>query len=334
MIKPEILDCTLRDGSYVTNFQFSKRDVTHIVAGLAKAGIDLIEVGHGLGLGASSPKLGISYEGDFEYIRVAKEAAPDAKIGSFFIPGIGCEEDIVNAKKSGLDFIRIGTNVDEITKAEKYIKIANKNDLEIHLNLMKTYAVDLSTLSKNTKAAQDWPLRSIYVVDSAGCMLPDNVSSYVSLLIEETPFQVGFHGHNNLGLANANCISAVNAGAVLVDGTLLGMGRSAGNAQLEIIAWLLEKSGHDCSIDYIELFNIAEKWVAPLMPKSQGLQPLDVTIGMSRFHTAFMPKIKRALDKYDVDLKKLIVEVSKRDFINPSQELIEEVAKDLSRSLY
>ena len=334
MTNPEILDCTLRDGSYVTNFQFSKRDVSNIVSGLVKANVNLIEVGHGLGLGASSPKLGISYENDFEYIRVAKEVSGDKKIGSFFIPGIGKEKDILNASKAGLDFIRIGVNVDEISLAQKYIEIANNNNLVVHLNLMKTYALDILSLSKSIKQLEEWPLYSIYVVDSAGCMLPSNVSEYVSFFVNETNFNVGFHGHNNLGLANANCISAIESGAVLVDGTLLGMGRSAGNAQLEVIAWLLEKSGYNCNIDYIELFDVAERWVAPLMPKLQGLPPLEVTIGMSRFHTAFMPKIKRALDKYDVDMKRLIVEVSKKDFVNPSEELIENVAKDLSRSLY
>ncbi len=334
MTDVQILDCTLRDGSYVTNFQFSKRDAQHIVSGLSEAGLNMIEVGHGLGLGASSPKLGISYETDFEYIKVAKLSASNKSIGSFFIPGIGNIEDISKARDSGLDFIRIGTNVDEISKADEFVKKSNEIGLDVHLNLMKTYALEADDLANEIKICKDWPLSSIYAVDSAGCMLPNEVAEYVKLLQSVTNLPVGFHGHNNLGLANANCVSAVEAGAKYVDGTLLGMGRSAGNAQLEVIAWLLEKSGHDCEIDYIALFEVAERWVAPLMPKSQGLMPLDVTIGMSRFHTSFMPKIKRAMDKYDVDLKKLIVEVSKRDFINPSQELIEEVAKDLSRSLY
>ena len=252
----EILDCTLRDGSYITNFQFSKRDTKNIVSGLDKSGVNFIEVGHGLGLGASSPKLGI------------------------------------------------------------------------------TYAFDPKILAPEVKNIKKWPLDVIYVVDSAGSMLPKDTADYVAMLKSNTSFDVGFHGHNNLGLANANCIAAADAGARFVDGTLLGIGRSAGNAQLEVIAWIIQQSGYKTNIDCISLFDVAERWVMPLMPKAQGLMPIDVTIGMSKFHTSFMPRLKRALDKYDVDLKKLIVEVSKKDYINPSQELIDKVAKDLSRSLY
>ena len=330
----EILDCTLRDGSYVTNFQFSKRDTKNIVSGLDKSGVNFIEVGHGLGLGASSPKFGISYESDYEYINVAKKAAPNRLIGSFCIPGIGSKKDIRESVKAGLDFIRIGVNVDEISEAEEFVKLSHDLGLQVHLNLMKTYAFDPKILATEVRKVKKWPLDVIYVVDSAGSMLPKDTENYVTMLKNNTSFDVGFHGHNNLGIANANCIAAADAGARFVDGTLLGIGRSAGNAQLEVIAWVIEQSGYQTNIDCISLFDVAERWVMPLMPKAQGLMPIDVTIGMSKFHTSFMPRLKRALDKYDVDLKKLIVEVSKKDFINPSQDLINKVAKDLSRSPY
>lgn len=327
-----LLDCTLRDSSYVVNFQFTALDTRNIFRGLEKAGLKMIEVGHGLGLGASSPRHGIAFESDTAYIESAVEVRDTAKIGAFFIPGIGTAEDLRDAHKAGLDFIRVGNNATEIEATERDIATAVELGLATHLNLMKTYAVAPAELARAAEMCRDWGLDSIYVVDSAGCMLPGQVAEYVRAIRDATGLTLGFHCHNNLGLANANCLAALEAGAVYVDGTLRGMGRSAGNAQTEVLSYLLKEAGYPIDIDTFLLFETAERFLTPLVPLPQGHAPLDVVIGMSRFHSGHLPRFKRVLDKYDVDLNRLIMSVSRIDCVDPPEELIESVARDLSRT--
>ena len=327
-----ILDCTLRDSGYVINFQFTARDVRNICEGLDKAGVTMIEVGHGLGLGASSPRHGIAFETDAEYIETAVAARTNAKIGAFFIPGIGAKEDILAASKSGLDFIRIGTNATDIDLAQDYVAYAKEQGLVAHLNIMKAYAVEPVELSRNVAQCKEWGLDSIYIVDSAGCMLPGQVATYIQAIHDVSGTATGFHGHNNLDLANANCLAALNAGATLVDGTLRGMGRSTGNAQTEVLSHILEVAGYQTGLNIFTLFDTTERFLTPLMPFSQGQSSLDVIIGVSKFHSGFLPLFKRALAKNDVDLNRLIMLVSQIDCVNPSEELIETVAQDMRRT--
>ena len=196
---------------------------------------------------------------------------------------------------------------------------------------MKTYAVSVSEFSQIAARVQGWQsVDTICVVDSAGCMLPDEVASYVRAARQSCNLGIGFHGHNNLGMANANGLAAVEQGARFVDGTLRGIGRSAGNAQTEILAYALQKAGHETGVDPVSLFNAITTYLEPLLLQPQGIPPLEVLYGMTQFHSSLLPKFKRALTKFDVDLKRLIMAVSKVDCVNPSDELIESAARELS----
>jgi 4-hydroxy 2-oxovalerate aldolase len=325
-----LLDCTLRDGGYPIHFQFSGRDVKHICAGLEAAGISYIEVGHGLGLGASGLEHGVAFESDTAYIQIAKRSVKKARIGAFFIPGIGRLSDIEAAVEAGLDFLRVGTNVTEVSLAKDAVQLAKSLGLEVHLNLMKSYAVGVSAFPEIVHTAKSLGVDILYVVDSAGCMLPEEVASYIRAVVL-AEMKAGFHGHNNLDLVNANSLAALDAGAMLVDATLRGMGRSSGNAQTEVLAHLLNRRSGTELYEVFPLFETIEKHVEPLMIKPQGQASLDVITGMSRFHSSFLPRFKRAQGRYDVDLNRLILAVSQIDCVNPSEQLIESVARDLVR---
>jgi len=172
-----ILENTLRDGSYPINFQFDRKQTGDITRGLASLGFDYIEVGHGLGLGAwNNPKIGLAKENDVTYIQAAKKAAPNAKITVFFIPGIGTEEDIDKAVETGISFLRIGTNIDTYNKAKYYAEYAKKKGLMVAVNLMKSYSVKSYEFTKIAIEIDKWQVADlIYLVDSAGCMLPNEV---------------------------------------------------------------------------------------------------------------------------------------------------------------
>lgn len=327
-----LLDCTLRDGSYAVNFQFTRRDTARLCAAIEQAGIDYIEIGHGLGLGASGPRYGVAFETDEEYMKAAAESLSRAKWGAFFIPGIGTADDIKKALDYGIGFLRIGAEVENWQKMRPFAEQAKAAGLQVCANLMKTYAVEPLQAAHITREINIWGTCDvIYIVDSAGCMMPEDVRSYVDSIKQQCSCDIGFHGHNNLDLANANCLVAMDAGAVYVDGSIRGMGRSAGNAQTEVLAFLLKKRGYEINADPFVLFEAGEKVIAPLNVLAQGLPPLDIVIGMARFHTSHMPRFKRFAEEYEIDIRRLILSVSAEDCVNPSDLIIKTIAKDLSR---
>ncbi|WP_027002086.1 4-hydroxy-2-oxovalerate aldolase [Hugenholtzia roseola] len=330
-----ILENTLRDGSYVIDFQFDKVQTANITKGLFELGFRSIEVGHGLGLGAwNKAHIGLSKEDDFTYIRSAKEAAPDAEIAAFFIPGIGTTEDIDIAIEAGLSFLRVGTNVDTFEKAEPFAAYAKKRGLKVALNLMKSYGVKSYEFTKIAQHIREWQVADIiYLVDSAGCMMPNEVFEYISRTKERVDTHLGFHGHNNLSMAIANSIQAIEAGASYIDTCVRGMGRSAGNAQTEIAIYLLQKMGiSPIDTEIYKFYEFANEFIVPLMLQPQGLTDEEIHIGISRFHTSYLPMVQKAAQKYQVDKKRIIKQVSDINCINPTEDLFMEVASKLQKN--
>jgi 4-hydroxy-2-oxovalerate aldolase len=329
----QIVENTLRDGSYVVDFQLTAQNTFDVASGLSRLGFDMIEVGHGLGLGAwSNPKAGLSKENDVDYIRAARRAAPSAKIGVFFIPGIGTKQDIALAKEAGIDFIRVGINIDNFRQTLEYVEYAKSLGLFTAVNLMKSYAVKSYEFATIVREIDSWQLADvIYLVDSAGCMMPEEVFSYIDRTRDHITTPIGFHGHNNLSLAVANTLQAMKAGATFVDTCIRCMGRSAGNAQTEIMVHLMQQMGLiEQRFNIYDLYQFANEQVVPLMPRPQGLTDEEVHIGISKFHTSFMPLATRSAEKYNVDKRVLIQKVSAINCLNPSEALFDQIAKNIA----
>jgi 4-hydroxy-2-oxovalerate aldolase len=328
-----IVENTLRDGSYVVDFQFTSKNTYDLTKGLDDLGFKMIEVGHGLGLGAwNNPKAGLSKENDEGYIQAAREAAKNATIGVFFIPGIGTNDDILKAKDAGIDFIRIGSNIDNFRVTRNSLQYAKKLGLFSAINLMKSYAVKSYEFTKIVQEIDSWQAADvIYLVDSAGCMMPEEVFTYIDRTKENITTPLGFHGHNNLSLAVANTLQAMRAGATYLDTCVRGMGRSAGNAQTEVMVFLLQNMGViGKEIDLYDLYEFANTIVVPLMPRAQGLTDEEVHIGVSKFHTSFMPFANGAAEKYAIDKRKVIQRVSAVNCLNPTEELFYEIARSIA----
>ncbi|HPN84506.1 MAG TPA: 4-hydroxy-2-oxovalerate aldolase, partial [Victivallales bacterium] len=254
----KILDCTLRDGSYVNRFQFSIHETKYICAELEKCGLEHIEVGHGLGLGAY--KLGGEYSAaasDEEYLTAASDALKKSHFGTFCIPGIATIEDIDIANQYGMRLIRIGTNVDAVESSKPYVERAKKYGMTVCANYMKSYSVPPREFAKKVKISESYGVDVIYLVDSAGGMLPSEVESYITAIKEASGIKIGFHGHNNLGLAVANSLKAIEMGAYFVDCSLQGLGRSGGNAPTEQFVLITSKLGHKNNIDIFRLLDLS-----------------------------------------------------------------------------
>jgi 4-hydroxy 2-oxovalerate aldolase len=325
-----IVDCTLRDGSYAVNYSFTADDTRRLCAALQDAGVERIEIGHGLGLNGSS-RFGVAAASDSEYCAAAAEVLSSATFGAFFIPGIGRCQDLDMARDYGMNFVRIGTNVTQVEQAMPFIAYAKQIGMEVSYNAMKSYLLPPRKFAENVRRVADWGADMVYVVDSAGCMLPDEVKSHTVELRERVNLPIGFHGHNNLMLANANCLVAYKAGAAFFDCTLQGIGRGGGNAQLEVMVALCDKLGLACGIDIMKVLCAGERLVRPLMPGAGGVTSLDVAMGLGGFHSSFLPRVERVIGTLPVDPKRVIIKLGEIDRLDPTEALIEEVTQALLR---
>lgn len=327
-----ILDCTIRDGSYATNYQWDNSVLRDIVSTLEKAGIRYIEIGNGTGLGMY--RNNSNAKSDDEYFENTIPYKGQAKIGCFFIPGTGTKEDLKHFRDAGGDFVRIGTNCTETEKALDFITYAKELGLFVCANLMKTYAITAYQMAYKSHDLIQAGAECVYVVDSAGCMLPEEVQRYFSAMHQLYDVGLGFHGHNNLMFANANSYMAVRSGANFVDATLMSLGRGAGNAQLEALVALFQKEGVlDDTIDVTMLSDLSERAIANVATGIKGMNKRDIVIGLARFHDSYMPLVNKYSAQYNVDPDVLITEVSKINVVKPSAELFEEVATRLSNGI-
>lgn len=328
--KIHVLDTTLRDGSYTINFSFTAADTAVLCRELERVGVTYIEVGHGAGLNASRTGHGQAAASDEEYMKAARSAVKKAKVGMFCIPGIAKLQDLETAIQHGLDFIRVGTNVDEIESSEPFVRRAKKAGLFVAANYMKSYALSPGNFAKKVKLSEEYGADMVYVVDSAGGMLPGTLEKYYCAIRRVSRLPLGFHGHNNLGLAVANSLEAARTGFVFVDASLQGLGRSSGNAGTEMLVGALEKNGYSTGIRFLELLAVGQKYVRPLITK-KGEMSLDVVSGYADFHSSYMPAILRCAAKHRVEPERLIIEACRIDKVNVNAKNLEQIAKKMHR---
>lgn len=318
----DVLDNTLRDGSYAVDFGFTAADTATICAALERAGVRYIEVGHGVGLGATARGPHAARATDEEYLRAARSALTSSYLGMFCIPGTARLEDIDLAADHGLDFIRIGTDVTRVAESRSYIEHAKRRGLFITANLMKSYAVPPMRFAEAAAQSEAFGADVVYLVDSAGSMFPEDVMAYVEALRQRTRIRFGFHGHDNLGLAVYNSLFAADHGASFVDASLQGIGRSSGNAATEVLVAALDKRGYDTGVDLLRLLKTAGECACPLLGQP-AFTPLDVVSGYAGFHTSFLPKVLVAADEYALDPARLIVQLCDIDRLDATDEVIQ-----------
>ncbi len=326
-----LLDCTLRDGSYALNFQFTKEDTKNICKELEKVGIQWIEIGHGVGLSASNKGYGKAAETDKEYMLAASSVLTKSKWGMFCIPGIAEVDDLKMAIDNGMDFVRIGVNPDELENAKKFIKTANDAKIFNCVNFMKSYTMPPEEFSQITLKAREFGTNLVYVVDSAGGMLPSELEEYIINIKKKIEdFPLGFHGHNNLGLGIANSLRAFELGVNLIDVALQGIGRGAGNASTEQFVCTLIRKGVDLDLDPIKIMDISENYF-DLLSRNTRVDSIDTISGLSLFHSSYMNIIAKYAKKHNVDPRKLILSVTEKNQSTAPEDLVENEAINLSK---
>ncbi len=330
MKRINVLDNTLRDGSYAVDFSFTPADTATICAELERAGVRYIEIGHGAGLGATARGLHPAVATDEEYLRAARSALVSARFGMFCIPGIASVDDIDAAADHGMGFIRVGTDVTRVAESRPYLERAKRRGLFATANLMKSYAVPPAQFAEAAAQSASFGADVVYLVDSAGSMFPEDVITYVEALRRRSQVRFGFHGHDNLGMAVCNSLFSADHGASFVDSSLKGIGRSAGNAATELVVASLDKRGYDTGIDVLRLLGVGDECACPLL-RRPIFSSLDVVSGYAGFHTNFLPKVLVAAAEYAVDPARLIIGLCDIDRFDVSDEDLRRVAIRMRR---
>jgi 4-hydroxy 2-oxovalerate aldolase len=308
--------------------------VRSVVAGLDSAGIPVIEVTHGDGLGGSSFNYGFSLEDERTLIAAAVEEAKQARIAALMLPGLGTKDDISAVADLGVSVIRIATHCTEADISIQHFGLARDLDLETVGFLMMAHSQTPEWLAKQARIMVDAGCQCVYVVDSAGALILEQVSDRVAALIAEigNDAQVGFHGHENLALGVANSLSAIRAGATQIDGSTRRFGAGAGNTPCEALAAVCDKLGIRTGIDVLRLFDVAEEIVRPVMDGECALDRLSLIMGYAGVYSSFLRHAYRAAERYGVSGADILLECGNRRLVGGQEDEIIDIAVGLANA--
>lgn len=328
-----ISDPTLRDGNHAVSHQLSAEQIAAYCTAAEKAGIPIIEVGHGNGLGASSLQLGESRTSDKETLSIARNILKKSLLGIHVIPGFATiEKDLKPALKFGVDVVRVASHCSEADITENHIKFALDAGKTVYGVLMMSHMVSKEVLAEEAVKMQSYGAQGIIIMDSSGHYLPNDVKERIQILIKALSIPVGFHAHNNLGMAIANSIAALESGADMLDGCARGFGAGAGNAQLEVLVGVLEKMGYQTGIDFYAMLDAADIAEKLLMKEIPVIKSVSIVSGLAGVFSGFMKPVARISEEFNVDPRDVFFELGRRKIVAGQEDIIIEVARDLANA--
>ncbi|WP_053732842.1 4-hydroxy-2-oxovalerate aldolase [Nocardia sp. NRRL S-836] len=328
-----LTDTSLRDGSHHKRHQFTVDDVRSIVGALDAAGVPVIEVTHGDGLGGSSFTYGFSHTPEQELVKTAVATAQRARIAVLMLPGVGVKDDIRVSRDNGASIVRIATHCTEADISVQHFGLARELGLETVGFLMMAHSQPPEALARQARIMADAGCQCVYVVDSAGALVLEQVSDRVAALVAELgdDAQVGFHGHENLGLSVANSVAAARAGAVQIDGSVRGFGAGAGNTPLEAFVGVCDKLGFSTGVDFFKIVDAAEDVVRPVMPQECLLDRMALMMGYAGVYSSFLKHAYTQAERYGVSGAELLVRAGRRKLVGGQEDQLIDIALELSR---
>jgi 4-hydroxy 2-oxovalerate aldolase len=326
-----LVDTTLRDGSHAVSHSYTEEQVATVAGGLDKTGIELIEISHGDGIAGSSINYGFSQQPEMELIEVAGKVIKKAKLTVLLIPGIGTIDNLKKAQERGARAVRVATHVTEADIAIQHTIWAKEAGFFTAGFLMMVHMVPPEKIAEQAKIFEDAGVDYINLADSAGYMTPDDVRQQVSGLKNAVNIPVGFHAHNNLGLAVANSLAAVEEGATYIDATCRGCGAGAGNTQIEVFCAVLERLGYTTGVDVFALMDLAEDVVEPIMHRPQTIRNDALILGYAGVYSSFLLHTRKAAEKFNLSPRDILVELGRRRMVGGQEDMIIDVAYELSQ---
>jgi 4-hydroxy-2-oxovalerate/4-hydroxy-2-oxohexanoate aldolase len=331
--KVKIHDMSLRDGMHSIRHQFTLKQVENMAKALDKAGVPLIEVTHGDGLGGSSINYGFGLHTDKEWMTKAVDSVKNAKVSALLLPGIGSVPDMLEAVKCGVSIVRVATHCTEADVSQEHIEKATEIGLSSVGFLMMSHMADVDRLVKEAGKMVSYGADCIYITDSSGHMLPEEVKEKISAIKKAygDKVEIGFHGHNNMSMAVANSIAAIEGGADRIDAALAGFGAGSGNCPLEVLVAVLNLMGVETGIDIHAVQDAAEDIALPIMGKPTRISRDSLTLGYAGVYSSFLLFARRSAKKYGVDSREILEELGRRGTVGGQEDMIEDLAIDMAK---
>jgi 4-hydroxy 2-oxovalerate aldolase len=328
-----ITDTTLRDGSHAMSHQFTEEQVRATVHALDAAGIEVIEVTHGDGLGGSSFNYGFSLTDEIALIAAAAQEAERARIAVLLLPGIGTTADLERARDAGASVARIATHCTEADVSIQHFGLARDLGLETVGFLMMAHRTSPADLARQARIMVDAGAQCVYCVDSAGALLLGDAQERIQALIAEIggEAQVGFHGHQNLALGVANSVLAFQNGALQIDGSLCGLGAGAGNSPTEVLAATFDRLGVATGIDVAGTLAAAEEIVRPFLPRLPWADRASIVQGYAGVYSSFLLHAEHAAERYGVPAHDILERVAQHGYVGGQEDMLIDVALQLAR---
>ncbi|WP_308314421.1 4-hydroxy-2-oxovalerate aldolase, partial [Streptomyces sp. GbtcB7] len=285
-----ITDSTLRDGSHAMGHRFTEEQVRTTVSALDTAGVQVIEVSHGDGLGGSSFNYGFSRTDEIKLINAAVDEAVRAQIAVLLLPGVGTIEDLKHAHGVGASVARNATHCTEADVSVQHFGAARDLGMETVGFLMPPHRVGPAAPAEQARIMVDAGAQCVYVVASAGARGLGEAQDRISALVAEigSEAEVGFHGHQNLSLGVANSVLAYQNGARQVDGALCALGAGAGNSPTEVLAAASDRLGVDTGVDPQRAAAAAQEVLRPYIPRLSWMGRASLTQGYAGVYSSLL----------------------------------------------
>lgn len=331
-IDVRITDSTLRDGSHAVGHQFTVAQVRAITRALDDAGVPVLEVTHGDGLAGSSFNYGFSAVPDLELIAAARDEAVNARIAALLLPGLGTIDDIRAAEDAGIEIVRIATHCTEADISVQHFEHARDRGLETVGFLMLSHMAEPDELAVQARIMVDAGCECVYVVDSAGALLPDDARARFDALRTaiDGDAQFGYHGHNNLAMGVANSIIAVESGAKQIDGATRSLGAGAGNSPTEVLVAVFDRLGHRTGISVPAALHAAEEVVRPMLEREPVMGRNAITMGYAGVYSSFLLHAERAAERYGVEAHELLMEAGRRRYVGGQEDMLIDLAVEFA----